>query len=471
MDDAPSPLAQLGAELCRRRTDAGLTQDALAAAAGFPKARSAISRCEREKEPLSDRFAQLVDEALGAGGEIVRLCRVVEAEKLRQAADKLSPAASPPDLSERQPTSAIAALDRLDQSPGFQALSEERSPAAEEDTTDRRQLLRTGGLATGFLFTTSASASALSEQLARANPTPKTLREIGVDLRRIAESYNTTPRLTLVPHLEAGWTRVQKLLDTRVSPQVRRQLTGQAGWYSYYIATLAFDLGQDSVAHAHLPIAAHHAEEARDRLLAGSVACMEWALAHFSGHYIDASNIAATARIDADPYILPTLAANEAESAARAKRPTQARSALDDMWNHFLQDVAVPGPLTLDEQNAHATSAHVYAALGDGVAAESHARHSMQLLAGTGQFGEVGGTYNALAWSFLRRKDPDPEQAADAARNALRSIEQKPVRWVVRPTSSVWQSMNAKWGTLPAVTDLGIELGQHRALLAGRGSR
>lgn len=462
MDDAPSPLAQLGAELCRRRTDAGLTQDALAAAAGFPKARSAISRCEREKEPLSDRFAQLVDEALGAGGEIVRLCRMVEAEKLRQAADKLSPATSPPDRSKRQPASAIATLDRLDQSPGFQALSEEHAPAAEEDTTDRRQLLQTGGLATGFIFATGASASALSERLARADPIPKTLREIGVDLRRIAESYNTTPRLALVPHLEAGWIRVQKLLDTRVSPQVRRQVTGQAGWYSYYIATLAFDLGQDSVAHAHLPIAAHHAEEAGDRLLAGSVAAMEWALAHFGGDYIGAMNIAASARVDADPYILPTLAANEAQSAAKARRPTQARSALEDMWDHILVDVAVPGPLTLDEQNAHASSASVYAALGDGVAAESHARHSLRLLTGTGQFGEIGGTYNALARSFLRRKNPDPEQAADAARSALGAIEHRPVRWVIRPVDDLWQRMNAGWGTLPAVAELGHQLALHR---------
>ncbi|MEX5631928.1 helix-turn-helix domain-containing protein [Parafrankia sp. FMc2] len=464
--DALSPLDRLGAELLRRRTDAGLTQDRLAVLAGYPKGRTIISKCERGRELPSERFTERIDAELDADGAIIRLYRQAEAARLRRAADELAP----PESTE-VPQSDLAAVSRLDRTTDLQALSDEHHPAAEEDTTDRRQLLQTGGLATGFLFTTGAAASALSEQLARADPTPMTLREIGVDLRRIAESYNTTPRLALVPHLEAGWIRVQKLLDSRVSPQVRRKLTGQAGWYSYYIATLAFDLGQDAVAEAHLPIATHHAEEAGDRLLAGSVAAMEWALAHFGGDYIGAMNIAATAQVDTDPYILPTLAANEAESAARAKRQTQARAALDNMWNHFLQDVAVPGPLTLDEQNAHATSAHVYAALGDGVAAESHARHSLRLLTGTGQFGEVGGTYNALAWSFLRRKNPDPEQAADAARSALRSIEQRPVRWVIRPTASVWQSMNAEWGRLPAVADLGIELGQHRALLAGAGTR
>lgn len=138
---------------------------------------------------------------------------------------------------------------------------------------------------------------------------------------------------------------------------------------------------------------------------------MEWALAHFSGDYIDAADIAAAARVDADPYILPALAANEADSAARARRPTQARAALDDMWDRFLEDVAVPGPLTLDEQNAHATSATVYAALG--------------------------------------------------------AIDYRPVRWVIRPVDALWQKMNADRGTLAPVAELGHELSLHRGAASG----
>lgn len=140
MDDFSSRLAELGAELRRRRTYAGLTQDALAAAAGYPAARAAISRCEHAKEPLSDKFTQLVDEALDAGGVLINLCRQVQAARLRQAANRVSPPSE--DSAGRSSTTAP---DRLDRIGDLRALSEESFPPAEEDTADRRQLPQASG--------------------------------------------------------------------------------------------------------------------------------------------------------------------------------------------------------------------------------------------------------------------------------------------------------------------------------------
>lgn len=154
--DASSPLDRLGAELLRRRTDAGLTQDKLAVLAGYPKGRTIISKCERGRELPSKRFTERIDAELEADGAIIRLYRRAEAARLRRSADELAP---PEDTEVPQPD--LATVSRLDRTTDLQALSGERAPAAEEDTADRRQLLQ-GGLTASLGGMSAASLESLT---------------------------------------------------------------------------------------------------------------------------------------------------------------------------------------------------------------------------------------------------------------------------------------------------------------------
>ncbi|WP_322768973.1 helix-turn-helix transcriptional regulator [Frankia sp. Cr1] len=429
---------RLGAEIRRLREAAGLSQEELSDQLGYAAGRNYVSRIENGRDLASEEWTRAVDQQLGANGSLVALrFEVWRTDQLRRIEEK-------------------ATVLGVDSAVALAAPSQQ----GEEDGVDRRQMLQAG------CFTTAVVAADLSNQIAAADPSPFTLHEISIDLHRIAETYNTTPRAQLVPRVEAGWLGVEKLLDTRISAKLRKRLTGHAGWYAYYLGTLAFDLGHDQATGAYLSLAGQHATEASDRLLAGSVAAMDSAFAYFNRQYALAADIAAEARPHADPHIRPFLAANEARASAMARRPEPARVALEDMQTHALASDATPGPTTIDEEGVHSMLAVVLAHLGDGEAAAAHAGRSLELLSGTGQFGETGGTYNALCRAFLRRPDPDPEQAAAAAHAALTVIDGRPVRWVIQSTAQLWREMERRWPELPAVQDLGEVLVSSRKALA-----
>jgi hypothetical protein len=122
----------------------------------------------------------------------------------------------------------------------------------------------------------------------------------------------------------------------------------------------------------------------------------------------------------------------------------------DTVW----QGIVMPGPAIFDEEAAYAFLAVVNGLLGDGEAAEPHAHKSLELLAGTGQYTQIGGTHNALCRAYLRRAKPDPERAADAARNAFAVLDGRPSRSVVQTAAQFHREMRHRWPELPAVRDL-----------------
>jgi transcriptional regulator with XRE-family HTH domain len=335
---------RLRTEIATRRQAAGMRQWELArrvyCSAGH------LCHVEKGRTFPSAQFVALIDEVLAAAGALVDLRR--RADQERQASRLGLPV--PPD---------------------------------EEDTTDadRRDVLRLGGLAAA-----AAAAADISRRIARADPDPLTLDELEAGIDQIAATYTTREYSDLVAKLGTGWADAETLLDTRVSGSIRRRLSLVAGQYAYYLSRAAGQVRDDASARSFLALAHQHAGEVGDLLLLGSVALERAAVAYGAGRYTVAVDIASAARDQAHPYVAPYLAACEAEAAAAAGRPDDARRALRDMQESLWFGEIMPGPAILDEEAGHYFTAAVHGLLGDGVAAEPHAQRSLEMISSTGQF-------------------------------------------------------------------------------------
>ncbi|WP_235187130.1 MULTISPECIES: XRE family transcriptional regulator [Frankia] len=324
--------------------------------------------------------------------------------------------------------------------------------------TNRRTLIG-GSMAAAGLFATADTSAAISDRIAESAVAPRTLREIERDVHDIAAAYTATPAGLLVPRVETGWLAVERLLDGRVRGRTRTTLDTRAGQYALYLALTANDLGHTQAADTYLDLAGQHADEAGDRLLADCVAVLDSSFAFFRNQPHRAQAVAAERRQDAHPYAhpyaRPMLGACESRAAARAGDPAAARHALDDMWANLWTGGPLPGTVAVDEDQALAQSAAILSQLAD-PASEEHARRAIAAYADSGRAGNLGGSYNALARSYLRRPEPDPERAADAARSALAAVGEQRTSWVVDVAGQMWRQMDARWPALPAVHDLGV---------------
>jgi hypothetical protein len=136
------------------------------------------------------------------------------------------------------------------------------------------------------------------------------------------------------------------------------------------------------------------------------------------------------------------------------------------MQEHVWQAGVMPGPNPGNETFAHTFLAGTLAHLGDGHRAEQHARVGLDA-ANPGHFVQLSGAYTTLCRAFLRRPDPDPEAAADAATRALIVLDGRPTRGAIQQTGQMWAEMRRRWPDLPAVRDLGdVVAASRRALPA-----
>jgi transcriptional regulator with XRE-family HTH domain len=414
MPDEGRIAVRLREEIRSRREAAGVRQWELAKRVYCSNGH--LCHVEKGRTFPSEGFVALVDEALAAGGALV-------------------------DLHSR------AVQERHAAKLGLPAL-----PEQEEDATDadRRNLLRLGTLAAA-----AATAADISRRIAGADPDPLTLDELEAGIDQIAATYTTREYNDLVPSLVTGWTDAEARLDSRVWGGVRRRLSLVAGQYTYYLARAAGQNNDDTSERKFLALALQHAEEVGDLLLAGSVAVQRAGMAYGAGRYTVAADIAAAARERAHPYVAPYLAACEAEAAAAAGRPDAARRALRDMQESLWVGEVMPGPAILDEEAAHYFTAAVHGLLGDGVAAEPHARASLEMIRGTGQFLQIGYSWNNLGRAFLCRPAPDPERAAAAINEALTVTAGHAAGGVVRGAGQKSRDMNRRWPELKAVRELG----------------
>ncbi|MBX6390942.1 MAG: helix-turn-helix domain-containing protein, partial [Frankia sp.] len=420
--------------LARKR---GLTVEALADAASYSRRyiTGVLSGDGLPSEPVITRL----DAVLGAGGELIALRDRAKRQQMALRHGLALPA-------DPGNSGALAAPER----------TLEAGRQKEVGPTDRRDALR--------LLALGPSAAELSRRLASADPDPLTLDQYEADLHEVAAIYRDTPHAELAATVGARWQSVEALLDGRPSPRIRGRLTLLAGNWAFYLGTLAFDLGDDRSARSLLHIAAHHAAEAGELLstttrrsevvlLTGSVAAMRSTVAYMNAGYGPAADLAGAAQEDAHPFTRPILAGCRARAAALAGRPEEARAALADMQEHVWQAGILPGPNPGNEAFVSTFLAVTLAHLGDGHQAEQYARMGLDTVH-PGHFVQLSGAYTSLCRAYLRRPDPEPEQAADAATRALTILDGRPTRGTIQQTWQMWQEMYAKWPSLPSVRDL-----------------
>ncbi|WP_198287048.1 helix-turn-helix domain-containing protein [Frankia sp. QA3] len=335
-------------------------------------------------------------------------------------------------------------------------------PPTDEEVgpTDRREF--------GLLGAAAAAAQISGRIAAAAAIAPPTLREIEADINEIAGAYMTTPAMVLAERAERGWRSTEQMLDGRVRGRTRTVLDLRAGQYSIYLALTANDLGEQAASDTYLDLAGQHAQEAGDRLLSDCVAAVDSSFEYFRNNPHRAQAVAAERRRNAHPYARPMLAACESRAAARGGDEIGARVALDDVWSHVWAGPVLPGEVQVDEDQALAQTAAILSTLED-PASEKFARRAVEAHRAAGRATNLGGSYNALARSYLCRAEPDPERAAAATRSALEAVGDQRTSWVVGPAAQTWRRLDTRWGSLPAVRDLGelVAAAQRPALPAG----
>ncbi|KLL11548.1 helix-turn-helix domain-containing protein [Protofrankia coriariae] len=386
------PLAALGADVRRRRLRAGLTQDQLAARVGFPRGRAIVSRCEQGKEPPSERFARGIDAVLGANGEITRLLRLVEAERLRQAAN------------------ALTAGDAVDSPVGSRALSGEGP--VEEAITNRRE------------FGELAALSALAFETARridASSAAPTLGELEDDVADIAVSYDATPHPVLIAQVGQRWQQIEGMLDHRLSVTDGRRTTRLGGQLAYYLGRLAFAGGHYRDARRFCDLADRYAGQIDDDVLVGSLAALRSSIAYYTHRWDEAAVAAGRALQAAPPYLAARLAAYEARGHARLGRVRETENALAAMRRHAgAVTMPRPGSSPFTAGSMAMFSAVCALELGDGASTRRWAQDAIDLI-DPRSHEERSHAYLCLATGFLLQDQPDPS-AAVAASYAAASV-------------------------------------------------
>jgi transcriptional regulator with XRE-family HTH domain len=455
--------ARLGAEMKRCRDAAGLGQQRLAVKIGFHQ--SQISKAERGHTFPPAALVEATDETLKAGGVLVEA--YAKAWQARRAEGRPTRRAATPEGALVEPHDHARGLRQTEQVEQFAPDEPFVTLIGQEDTTDadRRGFFRATGL-----IGAGAAAAEVSRRIARADPDPYSLDELEASIDRVAGTYMTTPHTELVPRMEAGWQDAELLLETtRLSSRSRKRITLVAGQHAFYRGLAAFDMGDDPTARVFLVLADQHADDVGDLLLTGSVAAIRSSVAYFNGRDDAAADIAARARREAHPYTRPILAGCEARAAARAGRSDQALTALADMQEHIWSGEILPGPNPGGEDFAHAFLAVVYSQIGRGELAEPHALESLAMLDGTDRFVQIFGTHRALATSFLRRKEPDPEHAAANVTKGLSVVGGRGAARGVQAAGQLWKDLHRSWPELPAVRELGAHLdATRRALPPGK---
>lgn len=425
----------LGVEIRRLRGD--LPQDRLAERINVRQ--GTLSKAERGKELLPEPAVAELDQVFEAGGRLVEMDQLARALKHTQRDGRL---------------------------PAMPRRTTEASP------TDRRQLFQVGGLAAAGVTTGSAAAAELARRMAVADPDPITLDQLEGGAYRLAGIYTSTPYHVLEPQVRTAWETAENLLDTRISDPVRKRVRLVAGQYSFFLAHLRFDQGDPDGAYDYLRLAGRHAAQAAEPVLVGSIAGLRSSLAYWGNAYSNAADVAASvAETHPHPYTRGMLAAMEARAAIADGQRDRGIAALGTMKDHIWDGGLIPGRMPVYEWYAHEWLAGSLGRLGRGEEAELHARTSLSLLTtpGTVQIQPVASAYNVLSRSLLRRAEPDPEQAAATAGDALEAIAARPHFATIQSSTTLWREMEARWSTLPAVRDLGEQVHSARlALPAGK---
>ncbi|WP_462187760.1 hypothetical protein [Frankia sp. CcWB2] len=324
------------------------------------------------------------------------------------------------------------------------AVDAEQQTAEEEMvTTDRRQV---------FEFAAAGLVAAETyRQWTTSGPDVLTLDEIDDSINNHAAAFTIEPHHQLAPKVWRTWESAHTLLRSggaRARSQV--QLTVAAGYASYMLCRLAFNLGDTVTARRFVRLAGEHAEQTNDVVLAASVGEMLSTLAFYGRRYREAATAAQrTAAVADGPYTRARMAAYEARALGALGDVGGTRAALNRMRTSVTDLPLQPGCSPFGQATAAMFEAGVLARIGAGIEAEPIARRAVvayETDRATG-YEDYGNALLAIAWSLTNRERPAVDEAATVAGRAVALLDASPTASV----SARVVEVAAGFGSYPAV--------------------
>ncbi|CUU56389.1 hypothetical protein CcI49_17590 [Frankia sp. CcI49] len=282
------------------------------------------------------------------------------------------------------------------------------------------------------LAAASRAAAMLSREIAYADPDPLTMAEFDDRLHRYATTLLTTPPTLLLRPVISDWRRAQAALGRRLSPATHRELTGIAGFLSFYLGVLAVESGDDPSARRFATLTDQFAAQLDDPLLTGTAATLDALVAFVTGRYDAAAGAARRAAAAGHPYLCGWAAAIEAAAAATLGDSDTALIALDRLATRpCVQGLRHPGWPAFDEVREACAVADVVARMGGDSAADL-ARIAVDLTSsGTIERGW------ALACLASALAPDDPPQASRLLGDIVAILDVHPSRMLSRRVNEI----------------------------------
>jgi transcriptional regulator with XRE-family HTH domain len=255
---------RFGAELRRRRREAGLHQQEFADRIAYH--RSYLSQVERGRQVPAEQFAMLCDRALQARGRLIGVFRELaaarEARRREVATERWR---------ERFRGSSEASAEAIAVPESMLFKVAGASPPSSDTSMERRPFVRMVGT-----FASAAMLDALGVDLLNllramqgSRVSRSMLEETELAVLRFHQLYKELPPTELFPHVQQYLQAVTGLLDESQTIETRRRLCSIAGHLAGLRAWLTFDLGDPTAAHIWFEAALKPAVEAEDEALAG----------------------------------------------------------------------------------------------------------------------------------------------------------------------------------------------------------
>lgn len=316
--------------------------------------------------------------------------------------------------------------------------------------------------AAGLLRDAADAAVAASRK--RSDADPMILDELDQDVERFTLDCPRIPHAELFPQVWDDWRHVEKLLDGRQNLKDRAYLMLLGGQFTYFLARLSFNMGEYGAARRHAVLAWHYADDIGQPVLCASVRTLQGTIAFYAGHHQKALELLQAAEPYQTRYSRPRIAANRARAYSVLGEDSKARQALTEMERALVDVRPQPGDAPYTTATALSALASTLTRLGDGAAAEEHARQAVALhnapgVAGT-LFEDRGNATLNLAASLVVRVRPEPEEAARLGIQAIAVPEGQRTETVRKRAVELLRLLDG-WRGTAAVQDFAERLHQY----------
>ncbi|OHV23949.1 hypothetical protein BBK14_23480 [Parafrankia soli] len=320
--------------------------------------------------------------------------------------------------------------------------------AREVRPTDRR-LFGVEGLSAAAVL---AFADGVDDQLRTHHPKITDVAGAETALADLERDRDAADPADLFPPAYDAWVTVETILSKRVHPKYIPKLTSLAGTLAAGLSTVASFADNDSIGRVFAGIAEVHANAAGEPALLARVAGIQSWQALEANLPLNAADIAAQARLRADPADRARLAAYEAEAAAVAGLYGRAENAITTMREGRSASIAGRPAIPWGTANED-----LFVAL---TAAQTPGRATVAVIHGTRAVEAferpcqgMALAHLATAAGHLRGDRPTPDNAAAAAIAALDVVRHAPNAEVHGRARRLASELSA-WESEPLVREL-----------------